>query len=203
MIVGNEVTITDIEADPIYNGQKVTVDDLAKFTLNLASKNAVTATKLINGVSQEYGDQRAHFKFLVMIYNATGSSLTFRWSAKWRGSVWKYPADTTILNGQWSCILYQSGSFNTIWPVGALCYSVEEEHTAFLMGFRGRDNALALSIQSDDDAQPSDEFLEEIATSTQATSNVTNAMKDSPTFNLSASIGDGPGPITKFICSRT
>ena len=84
-LVGNEITANDVAADPDENIklQDVTTKILGEYTLKQKVKYDLEATKVINGIKEEYGHGVSS---LIRIYNASGCTLTYsKQGPDWHG----------------------------------------------------------------------------------------------------------------------
>lgn len=77
------------------------------------------AIERVNGMKEEYG---TGVSALIMIYNATGSTLKFDSLESAHGKIFKYQPDPTIYNGEWSVFLHVKSSGAARGSGGAVKY---------------------------------------------------------------------------------
>jgi len=99
----------------------VTQGDRAYYALSGQSTYQKDASDLVNAYKEEYGNG---ISTLIMIYNATGTTLTLRGSHDYSGHIYKYPYDTTIENGEWSCVLHVHTSGWANGSIGEVGYNI-------------------------------------------------------------------------------
>lgn len=103
MIIGNSISSALVQTDPSYANTSITPQVLSQFTLAMKPTYDGAAIKAVNAMKGEYG---TGVTTLVRIYNATGEDLDYVTNHDWHGSIWKYPYDQRIANGQWSVFLH-------------------------------------------------------------------------------------------------
>ena len=69
-------------------------------------------------------------------YNASGCTLSFsKQGPNWHGHMYKYPPDTSILNGQWSVFLHVKTAGAAAGSQSCVIYSIEEEGADVFLGW--------------------------------------------------------------------
>lgn len=99
--------------------------DLASAAIQAQSVNQSDVQGTANAYIKEI-DQ--NIVTAVMIYNATGTTLSFRSTSDSSGEIWKYPYDTLIQNGQWSVFLHKSATGAATGSIALLAYNIEDHN---------------------------------------------------------------------------
>jgi hypothetical protein len=120
-LIGNVIDSTYVGGQKA--GKKVTQADLAAAALEAQSKFEVTARDTVNSY---FTDAKVVTATMIMLYNASGAPLVFRSTYDDSGHIGQYPYDTTIGNGQWSCVLHVHASGSEGGSVGAYGYTVDD-----------------------------------------------------------------------------
>ena len=135
VVIGNAVTASHLVADPGYSQldirtEQVTTKQLSEFTLKQKSKEDFNALGKVNDIKREYGIGTSS---LVRIYNASGHTLSFRRQGPdWYGHMYKYPADSEILNGQWSVFLHVKDFLKPNGSESCVVYTIQEDVDIFM-----------------------------------------------------------------------
>lgn len=110
MIVGNEVNEDFVKRIPQYAELEITPELLSQVALQQQSvlysqgnTLHIDAVHALLAMKQDYGEGACT---LVMIFNASGETLTFQENYDWEGRTNEYPEDNIIANGQYSVFIH-------------------------------------------------------------------------------------------------
>lgn len=206
MLFGTGIVMDDVKADPRYAGKTPTLKDLADFTMEKKSLYEEEALKHVNGMKSEYGTGASS---LVMIYNATGANLKLKpqkdITHNWSGHIWKYPADDTIMNGQWCVFLHVHTSGAARGSVAAIIHTLEGQNKDSLMSWStpwnqaGSHNKIYAEVRENDHwpGAVSWDLMHKLLDRSGQTCSDT---KDD--FKISGLMGDNSSPLAVFIVTR-
>lgn len=159
----------------------------------------MTAVNQVNTMKEEYGEGAST---LVMIFNASGESLTYQNNYDWAGGIDKYPYDRVIPNGTYSVFLHVK---HALWggSEGCVVYS-NQTGLDFLMAwsnpYRGRNNAYA-DIQANH-YWPLLQNWENVYNLQKGQGEVYASFFDNEQYSIFASIGNYTSPIVCYTITR-
>lgn len=156
-----------------------------------------SALQILSQMKEEFGEGSST---LVMIYNATGETLTYCASCDWSGQVGKQPYDLVIYNGQYSVFLHAETSFLE-GSIGGVIYRGTRGSDILLTW----DNPLIGENRIYIDVQESnywtlEESWDQVENKLQASSSFSLVQRNG--YVLSSSISPVSSPIASYILKR-
>lgn len=125
-VFGSEVTEMTVREFPGHDDPKIPIThwDLAKVALDMsnAENKLELARAYLDGLKAKFGDGCCA---KVLIYNATGATMSFVRSYDWHGHVGESAYPTEIKNGQWGAFFHQKPGAMPTGTEGAVVYRLK------------------------------------------------------------------------------
>lgn len=204
MIVGTKVDSDFVKSYPQYEHVDVTpllLSQVAVMQLTAVDSNAVTlqkqATDTVNAMKGDYGEGAST---LVMVFNASGETLTYHDAYDWSGGLGKYNIDLKVENGEY-CVFLHTKTRLFQGSVGCVVFR-GELGSDFLFAWENPywgQNSIYADVQAND-YWPNQQSWDTVASKLDGTGRTSTV--DNGTYTIFTSIGTDTSPIASFTIER-
>lgn len=203
MLIGKELNHDTIQSNPQYEHTTINPQQLSQAAMVQRSNifsNGITlqmvATNRVMAMKEEDGSNHI---IQIIIYNASGETLTYQENYNWMGGTSKYPLDSRIANGTYSVFLHVDWNY----PSGATVYR-GTSGSDFLLAWRmlKGGNVAYVDVQNNDywpQKQSWSMVEEKLIVNERGNRNV---VFDNGIYLISPFIGYDQSPIAAFTIAR-